>query len=271
MLASEIPLRSITDIAPIACHMPFGASYPLPRPVISSIPHFLHAQRRALRYYIKFIIGQLIGLWSIFFWHLPTDQDIVEMVEGSSLTIVLRRDKEVEEAEKATFSSRKGSCNEGAVPLYETRHYYIDVKRCELDLLVRDRGTTYKEAKGRSILLKSWSMRYTKTRRRAGLSGGPVGFNKVNENSPEGPWECKLVSFVVNGKPFYERENMYALLFHYHTAGTHTKSHMMGGSLADRILLDDRVTEKLSESTWTTTALHYGLVYGSKGPMTHPR
>lgn len=81
----------------------------------------------------------------------------------------------------------------------------------------------------------------------------------------------QIHSFVVNGKPVQEREKMCALLHHYHTAGTHTKSHVMGNALADRILLDDRVRDKLSESTWTTTALHYGLVYGSHGPMSDPR
>lgn len=76
---------------------------------------------------------------------------------------------------------------------------------------------------------------------------------------------------MLNNKPIYELERMCGLLFHYHSASTHTKSHVMGNALADRILLDDRVRDKLSESTWTTTALHYGLVYGSMGPMSDPR
>lgn len=75
----------------------------------------------------------------------------------------------------------------------------------------------------------------------------------------------------MNNKPMYEREKIFAFLFHYHSCGTHVKSHVMGNALCDRILLDDRVREKLSESTWTTTALHYGLVYGTFGPMTEPR
>lgn len=216
-------------------------------------------------------MSQLIGLWAIFFWRRPNHRDIVDLVENTSLVIVLQRDSEAEKAEEAAFHSLKGCTDQDAEPFYETRHYYVDVKRCELDLLVRERGSTYKEAKGRSIPLKSWSMRYTKTRLRGGIKGGPLGYNKVDESCPPGPWEAKVLSFVVNGKPFYEPENMFALLFHYHSAGTHTKSHMMGNALCDRILLDDRVRDKLAESTWTTTALHYGLIYGTQGPMNFPR
>lgn len=86
-----------------------------------------------------------------------------------------------------------------------------------------------------------------------------------------GVWENKIVSFVVNGEAYHNRERMYGFLHHYLTGGAHTKCHMMGNSLADRILEDSRVTEKLSESLWTTTALHYGLQYGDTGPLTHPR
>lgn len=66
---------------------------------------------------------------------------------------------------QAAFASLSGCATEGTVSLMETRHYYIDVKHCELDLLIRERGSTYKSGKGKSTLLKSWSMRYTKTRR----------------------------------------------------------------------------------------------------------
>ncbi|CAN0568258.1 unnamed protein product, partial [Laminaria digitata] len=172
---------------------------------------------------------------------------------------------------QAAFASRPGCKTKGLVCLTETRHYYVDVRRCELDLLIRDRGTTYQSASGKSTLLKSWSMRYSKTRRREGMGGGVPGYNKDGEGSKAGKWDSKIHSFEVNGVNFYEREKMYALLFQYHTAGTHTKSHTMGNGLADRILLDDRVRDKLSESTWTTTALHYGLLYGKSGPMSDPR
>lgn len=86
-----------------------------------------------------------------------------------------------------------------------------------------------------------------------------------------GVWENKIVSFGVNGEAWHNRERMYGFLHHYQTGSTHTKCHLMGNSLADRILVDSRVTEKLSESTWTTTALHYGLQYGEQGPWTHAR
>lgn len=87
----------------------------------------------------------------------------------------------------------------------------------------------------------------------------------------KGLWTNTITSFVLNGNNVYEREKMYALLFLYQTTSAHTKSHVMGNALADRILLDDRVRDKLSESTWTTTALHYGLLYGTSGPATDPR
>lgn len=89
---------------------------------------------------------------------------------------------------------------------------------------------------------------------------------KINDK-----WEYKILSFVVNGEAWDNRERMYSLLHHYHSSSVHTKSHMMGNSLADRILVDDRVTKKLAESTWTTTALHHGLQYGTQGPLSHPR
>ena len=84
-------------------------------------------------------------------------------------------------------------------------------------------------------------------------------------------WDNQIVSFVVNGESWHNRERMYGFLHHYSAGSAHTKSHMMGNSLADRILLDSRVTEVLSESTWSTTALHHGLQYGTQGPLTHPR
>lgn len=46
--------------------------------------------------------------------------------------------------------------------------------------------------KGVSTRLKSWSIRYTKTRRREGLGGGPPGHNKDGEGTPEGKWDCKV-------------------------------------------------------------------------------
>ncbi len=84
-------------------------------------------------------------------------------------------------------------------------------------------------------------------------------------------WDNQIVSFTVNGEPWHNRERIYAFLHHYSSGSAHTKCHMMGNSLSDRILTDSRVTKKLSESRWTTTALHHGLQYGTQGPLTHPR
>lgn len=149
------------------------------------------------------MIGQILGLWSILFWRKPTeDKDIVDVIEGTSLVIVLRRDKEAEAKEQSEFATRKGSDTEGTMPLYETRHYYIDVKRCELDLIIREPNTTYKSHIGESTLLKSWSCRYTKTRRREGMGGGPPGYNKDGEGSAAGPWQCQVINYMVTVFPF---------------------------------------------------------------------
>lgn len=86
-----------------------------------------------------------------------------------------------------------------------------------------------------------------------------------------GKWTSHIVSFVVNGKTIHEREQMLTFLHQYYVSCTHTKSHVMGNGLTDRILSDDRITDMLMESTWSTTALHYGLLNGTQGPLTYPR
>ncbi|CAM9618699.1 unnamed protein product [Ectocarpus sp. 6 AP-2014] len=248
-------------------------------------------------YFFKFIISQVLCFISVLFWRVPnTDNDVVECMEGCTLCLVLRRDHEAEAAEKArantaAFKSLPGCTTNDGLPLYETRHYYVNVEKCLLDLMIRPVGVTYQSGIGKSTLIKSWSMRYTKTRRRPQpkqpLPGAKeltptekqaavAAAKKQADYNPEpwknnGVWENKIVSFVVNGEAWHSRERMYGLLHHYHSGSAHTKCHMMGNSLADRILVDDRVTEKLSESTWTTTALHHGLQYGTQGPLTHPR
>lgn len=56
------------------------------------------------RYLAKFILSQILCIISFFFWRLPTDNDIVEVVEGTGMCIVLRRDYEAEAAEKVRTS-----------------------------------------------------------------------------------------------------------------------------------------------------------------------
>lgn len=40
-------------------------------------------------------------MWSVLFWHLPrTDDEVIEVVEGTSMVLVLRRDHDAEAAQK---------------------------------------------------------------------------------------------------------------------------------------------------------------------------
>ncbi|CAM9249550.1 unnamed protein product [Ascophyllum nodosum] len=253
--------------------------HPGAKPITSGLylePHHLVGRLYRLHhifqipmYFVKWVMSQLWAMYAVIFWRTPVDDDdVVRLFEETSIIFTLRRDHE---AEKEAFKALKGCTAEKAEPLLETRHYYIDVKRCELELLIREPGTTYKSGIGQSIYLKSWSARYTKTRRREGYGGGHPGRKaRDGEGTKDGKWTNRILSFVVNGQTIQEREKMFAFLHHYQTTSSHTKCHLMGNSLADRILLDDRVRDKLSESTWTTTALHYGLLYGTKGPLTYP-
>lgn len=59
------------------------------------------------RYLVKFVLSQILCLISFFFWRLPNDNDIVEIMEGSGMCIVLRRDHEAEAAEKARMKKKK--------------------------------------------------------------------------------------------------------------------------------------------------------------------
>ena len=140
-----------------------------------------------------------------------------------------------------------------------------------MELIVRERETATtrngKSVDGESTLLKSLSARYTKMRRRVGCGDGVT----VEKGMEHGKWTNHIVSFVVNGKAIYEREQMFRFLHQYYVSCTHTKSHVMGNGLTYRILSDERITDTLAESTWSTTALHYGLLNGTQGPLTYPR
>lgn len=53
------------------------------------------------RYFIKWVLGQLLAIYSLFFWHVPrSDNELIECLEGTSLIIVVNRDFEAEAAEK---------------------------------------------------------------------------------------------------------------------------------------------------------------------------
>eukprot|EP00903_Cladosiphon_okamuranus_P011794 g11084.t1 len=239
-------------------------------------PHHLFGKRYRAHhtiqipmYLVKFILSQILCLISFFFWRLPTDNDIVEIMEGTGMCIVLRRDHEAEAAEKAAFHSLPG-CTAGpkdATSLVETRHYYVNVEKCLLELVIR-------EPKKQEPL--PGSKKLTPAEEKAATAAAEAAAKKEADYNPEpwknnGVWDNQITSFVVNGESWHNRERMYGFLHHYAAGSAHTKSHMMGNALVDRILADSRITEKLSESTWTTTALHYGLQYGTQGPLTHPR
>lgn len=68
---------------------------------------------------------------------------------------------------QAAFNSLPGctAAAKDAVSLLETRHYYVNVEKCLLELVIREVGDTYR-CGGDSTPIKSWSMRYTKSRRR---------------------------------------------------------------------------------------------------------
>ncbi|CAM9407191.1 unnamed protein product, partial [Hapterophycus canaliculatus] len=299
-MVQQGPRRNVESDRFRSLSPPHPGAVPIKTELFAEVHHLhgklnrAHHRIQIPMYAIKWILSQILSLISVIFWRVPsTDTDVVECVEGTTLCTVLRRDHEAEAAEKAAFNFLPGvMAKDKTTPsLYETRHYYINVEKCVLDLKIRPVGVTYGSDIGKSNPINSWSMRYNKSRRRsepnkplpgaktltvaeqqAAIAAAKRGADynptpwKMNDK-----WECKILSFVVNGQAWQNRERMYSLLHHYHSTSVHTKTHIMGNSLVDRILADDRVTEKLAESTWTTTALHHGLLNGTMGPLTHPR
>ncbi|CAM9646551.1 unnamed protein product, partial [Laminaria digitata] len=183
-------------------------------------------------YFVKFPFAVLLGVWSALLWRTPTTEDVVAFVEGTSLLTVLRESKRVR-----MFS-------------WEERHYYVRVDECMLEHVTRERGSKYDE--GVVTPIKSWSMKYTKTR-----CGGP-----------DEKWAVNITSFLVNGQPVADPESQVSFLHLYWTTAAHTKCHALGNSLVERIVSDDFLKTKLMESTWTTTWLHHGLLHGTLGPLT---
>ena len=201
------------------------------------------------RYFIKFPFAVLLGIWSALFWRPPTAEDVVTFVEGTSLVTVLRRDRAVERAALA-FSGEATRVKQREC---EERHYYIQVDECMLEHVSRESGSRYNE--GTVTPVKSWSMKYKKTR-----YGGE-----------DGKWVVVITSFLVNGQPVADSESQVSFLHFYWTTAAHTKCHALGNALVERIVSDDSLKTKLMESTWTTTWLHHGLLHGSLGPLTSVR
>ena len=201
------------------------------------------------RYFIKFPFAVLLGIWSALFWRTPTAEDVVTFVEGTSLVTVLRRDRAAERA--ALVAS--GTPNRSHLRSTEERHYYIQVDECLLEYVTRKRGSKYNE--GVVTPIKSWSMKYAKTRCRG----------------EDRKWAVRNTSFLVNGQPVTDPESQVSFLHFYWTTAAHTKCHTLGNALVERIVSDDSLKAKLMESTWTTTWLHHGLLHGSLGPLTSTR
>ena len=197
------------------------------------------------RYFIKFPFAVLLGIWSAIFWRKPTAEDVVTFIEGTSLVTVLRRDRAADQAAV--------SVGETNLRASEKRHYYICVDECKLEHVSRERGSKYNE--GVVTPIKSWSMKYSKTR----CSG------------EDGKWEVNIASFLVNGEPVADSESQVSFLHFYWTTAAHTKCHALGNSLVERIVSDENLKTKLIESTWTTTWLHHGLLHGTLGPLTTTR
>ena len=88
-------------------------------------------------YVFKIPFATVVGIWSSLLWRVPTEQDVVNVVEGTSLITVLHRDM------SDLSGIRKG----------EERNYFVDVKEC---LLVH---TNPEDVLNHA---ESWSMSYTK-------------------------------------------------------------------------------------------------------------
>ena len=219
------------------------------REIVTLSPLATFTQFMNARYFVKFPFAVLLGVWSALLWRTPTTEDVVAFVEGTSLVTVLRRDRAAERDAKAST----GESNHVRMFGWEERHYYVCVNDCMLEHVARERGSKYDE--GVVTPIKSWSIKYTKTR-----CGGE-----------DGKWVVKMKSFLVNGEPVTDPESQISFLHLYWTTGAHTKCHVFGNALVERILSDDSLKTKLMESTWTTTWLHHGLLHGTLGPLTFVR
>lgn len=176
------------------------------------------------------------------------------LVETTSIITVVRLDL----AAQGTLSFDKDETS----PVLEERHYCVDVKKFEMVYIEQkyangsnQPGSNQAEACTR-IPIKSWSMKYTKSRK---------------ANDPTGTWTSRVRSFVVNGSAIVEAQRQFAFLHFYLVLGTHTKSHTFGNEVVARVMSDDRLRDVLQESARSTVWLHHGLIHGNLGPLTTAR
>ena len=148
------------------------------------------------------------------------------------------------------------------------------MKKCLLEHVTREPGSTYEE--GVVLPIKSWSMSYTKTRPvvRGGGGGGGEGSDAGSDDGSshgEPKWEVRFRSFVVNGKEVADPAAQMSFLHVYLSGSAHAKCHVFGNWLVQRIYSDELLKDRLMESTWTTTWLHSALIHGTHGPLTYAR
>lgn len=91
-------------------------------------------------YFVKYLFGLILGLWSTIFWRKPSVDDVIAIVEGTSIITLLHR---VDNNDKP----------------YE-RRYYVDVSDCKLEIVSRKRGKIDEDV---TTCIKRWQMSYTKS------------------------------------------------------------------------------------------------------------
>ena len=133
-------------------------------------------RRTCVPYFIEFPFALLLGIWSALVWRAPSTDGVVTVGEGTSVANVFRPDRA---AEHAAFCVR---ASHPQPPSYEERHLYVDVKTLPLEYVTCAHGSL--GAAGVVTRMKSWSMKYTKTR----------------SSGRDAIWENTIQYFVVNGE-----------------------------------------------------------------------
>lgn len=158
----------------------------------------------------------LLGIWSAFFWSTPTADDVVALVEGTSISTVLRRGFPHESTKKEDRQQQQQQQQPEPSETNEERHYYVDVKKCLMEHVTREPGGTYEE--GEVFRIKSWSMSYTK--KRCPLGSGNGASDTLGEESLWGKkkkknnaWKIDIRSFIVNGKEVPRPANQLSFLY----------------------------------------------------------
>lgn len=158
----------------------------------------------------------LVGIWSAFFWSTPTADDVVALVEGTSISTVLRRGFPPESTKKEDRQQQQQQRPEPS-ETNEERHYYVNVKKCLMEHVTREPGGTYEE--GEVFSIKSWSMSYTKKRCPFGSENSTSGtlgeslWGKKKKKNNKNVWKIDIRSFIVNGKEVPRPANQLSFLY----------------------------------------------------------